>query len=200
MLAARKDIGTVTVAELARAADIDRSTFYSHASSPTELLLDVLREDLDPLRVEADESLDGSPETVAQIGRGLNARLVDHVERYEAIYADRDGGRPSSALHTVLSGHVRTSLELVFRHLGAPTAEGDAQVGTEYLAAFVAHGVVGAVSVWLSEPAPRDRTRLEAVLGIVYSAWIVPAATRRTATEPPQNQKQNQKHTQKEEP
>ncbi|PJJ62416.1 AcrR family transcriptional regulator [Compostimonas suwonensis] len=178
-LTARKDVSTISVAELAREAGIDRSTFYAHAASPVDVLRSALSEDLDPLRVEADELVDGTPDAFADAGRMLNARLIDHLERYEAVYADRASGRPSSALHTVLSDHVRTSLELVLGHL-ADLGTGRAQTGTEldrsYLAAFIAHGIVGAISVWLNTPAPRDPRQLEAVLDLVYSSWLLPGA------------------------
>ncbi len=170
-LAATKDVGAITVAELTRAAGIDRSTFYAHASSPTELLAGFLREELDPLREAVEETLDRAPATIATVGEQLNARLVDHVEHHAAIYADR-GDQLNSALYTALSRHTRTSLQHVFDHLARP-ADADER---RYLAAFVGHGVVGTIATWLAEPEPRDRQRLERALGLVYSAWLVPAA------------------------
>jgi AcrR family transcriptional regulator len=174
VIAAQRDVNTITVAELARAAGIDRSTFYSHASSPLELLERVLSEDLDPLRVEIEQVLEQAPWSLAEVGARLTARLIDHVERYDAVYADRAGGSPSSALHTVLSGHMRVSLEVLFAHLGA--MDDSSPLASAYMAAFIAHGIVGAVSVWLATPAPRDRAHLESVLDLVYSLWLLPAS------------------------
>ncbi|MBM9510654.1 TetR/AcrR family transcriptional regulator [Actinacidiphila acididurans] len=178
-LAAEKDVSAISVAELSRAAGIDRSTFYGHADSPAGLLAVLLAEDLEPLRVAVEETLESAPGTLAAVGEQLNARLVDHVERHAAIYADRgDGGRINFALYSVLSGYTRTALESVFGHLaeaGAPVPP--SADDRRYLAAFVAHGIVGAITTWLAEPEPRDRTRLERVLGLVYTNWLVPAAS-----------------------
>ncbi|HEY0246924.1 MAG TPA: TetR/AcrR family transcriptional regulator [Gryllotalpicola sp.] len=175
-LASVKDIGDVTVAELARAAAIDRSTFYAHADSPAELLTGFLREELDPLRVAVEQTLDSAPATLATVGEELNARLVDHVERNAALYADRGNGHPNAALHGALGAYTRTALEHVFEHLHAQGAPVPASADERrYLAAFVGYGIVGAIATWLSEPEPRDRARLERALGLVYSSWLVPA-------------------------
>jgi AcrR family transcriptional regulator len=177
-LATAKDLGEITVTEVARAAGIDRSTFYQHADSPTALLVDVLHEELDPLRAAVEETLDRDPASLARVGTELNARLADHVEQHADLYADRGDGRINSALYAALSSHTRTALEQVFEHLaeaGAPVpAAADER---RYLAAFVAYGVVGAIATWLAEPGPRDRGRLERALAPVYDAWLVPAAT-----------------------
>ncbi len=176
-LASVKDIAEVSVAELARAAGIDRSTFYAHAASPTELLTGFLRQELDPLRIAVEVTLDSAPGTLASVGDELNARLVDHVEQHAALYADRGDGRPNSALHAALSTHTRTALAHVFEHLHAQGAPVPASADERrYLAAFVGSGIVGAIETWLAEPEPRDRDRLERALGMVYSAWLVPAA------------------------
>jgi AcrR family transcriptional regulator len=169
-LAAQKDVGAITVAELACAAGIDRSTFYAHASSPADLLLGVLLEDLDPIRLEV---LDHSPKAFAEAGRQLSRQLVEHIERYAAIYGERDSTRPNSALHTVLSTRFRESLELIFEHFKGARGT-DSALEPRYLAAFIAHGIVGLVATWLNEPAPRNRAKLEAMFGVVYSTWVAP--------------------------
>jgi AcrR family transcriptional regulator len=177
-LAAEKDVSAITVAELSRAAGIDRSTFYAHADSPAGLLAVFLAEDLEPLRVAVEETLERAPGTLAPVGAQLNARLVDHVERHAAVYADRGSGHINFALYSVLSGYTRTALERVFAHLaeaGAPVPR--PAEDRRYLAAFVAHGIVGAITTWLAEPEPRDRARLERVLALVYTNWLVPAAS-----------------------
>ncbi|WP_460783236.1 TetR/AcrR family transcriptional regulator [Microbacterium tumbae] len=171
-LAAVKDVASISVAELTRAAGIERTTFYAHAASPTELLIGLLSEELDPLREAVERTLDEAPGTLAVVGAQLNARLVDHVERHAAIYADRGDGRINSALYTALSEHTRTALAHVIDHLGDP---GDPDE-RRYLAAFVGFGVVGAIATWLAEPEPRDRSRLERAIGLVYSNWLIPAS------------------------
>jgi AcrR family transcriptional regulator len=175
-LASEKDVSAITVAEIARAADIDRSTFYTHAGSPIELLEGILLDDLDPLRAEVEAVIDREPSSLAEVGPRLNARLVDHVERNAAIYLPHGDG-PSTALHIVLGQHTRRALRQVFEHL-SETSSAAARFDTDYLAGFVGQGVVGVISVWLSEEAPRDRARLEAALALVYEIWLIPAANR----------------------
>lgn len=179
-LAAAKDVGTIGVAELSRAAGIDRTTFYAHASSPTELLTGFLREELEPLRDAVEATLDEAPAALARVGVELNRQLVDHVERHAAIYADRGDGRLNSALHAALAVHTRDSLLHVLDH-AARVGEGS---GTEderrYVAAFIGHGVVGTIATWLAEPEPRDRSRIEQALALVYSHWLLPLAASTT--------------------
>ncbi len=174
-LAAQKDVSAITVAELASTAGVDRSTFYAHASSPTDLLLGVLLEDLEPIRLGV---LNRSPEAFAEAGRQLSKQLVAHIERYAAIYAERDGARPNSALHCVLSIRFRESLEMIFKHFkgarGMHSAEAGSALKPGYLAAFIAHGIVGLVATWLAEPTPRDHAKLEAMFDVVYATWVAP--------------------------
>ncbi len=180
-LASTKDVGDIRVAELTRLAGIDRSTFYAHATSPESLLLGFLRDELDPLREAVEATADEAPDSLAAVGEGLNARLVDHVEARAALYADRHDGRPNTALYGALSLHTRTALQAVFDHLGEPASADERR----YLAAFVGHGVVGAIAVWLAEPEPRDRSRLERALELVYRNWLVPAAAHERPDAPP---------------
>jgi len=42
-------------------------------------------------------------------------------------------------------------------------------------AAFIAHGVAGAVEAWLRYPAPRDEHRLLAAVEAMYPGWYAPA-------------------------
>ncbi len=51
-----------------------------------DLLLGVLLEDLNPIRLEV---LDRSPKAFAEAGRQLSRQLVEHIERYAAIYGER---------------------------------------------------------------------------------------------------------------
>ncbi len=49
-LAADRPVSSITVADVTRAAGINRATFYSHAVSPGSLLADALTPELDRIR------------------------------------------------------------------------------------------------------------------------------------------------------
>ena len=163
-LAHEGDIGATSVAELARRAGINRSTYYGHAESPIDLLVQVLSEELDEIRRHGRERFADAKFSCRQAARESYNELIDHVLRHEAIYC-----RPSSALfalRVVLAEHSEQTMLLV---LGEGLLQGPA-FGTEsrsLYAAFIAHGVVGAIEAWLALPAPRDRNTLLAVVEAV---------------------------------
>lgn len=156
-LASHRPIGEVTVAELASAADVNRSTFYQHASSPAALLRSVLTDELDAIR---DEYLvdAGSDAAIGTALREVTTAVLAHVEEHAAIYLRGLGPESSEAsLHRMLIDQFAGSAQLLIeRHRievphthGKPIAK---QLAMRYLAA----GTVGAVEAWLTGPEPRS--------------------------------------------
>jgi AcrR family transcriptional regulator len=176
-MAAERDITHASVAELARQAGINRSTFYAHAATPVALLTRVLNAELDVVRQRTETDMANDGFLTRDIARQTLDQIIDHVEHRIDIYGGID--RPSSryALRVVLAEHVEQSVLLMLREGFAvpPIA------GTEFeamFAGYLAHGVVGAVEAWLRLPSPRTHATLIDAVEQMYPAWYAPPAPR----------------------
>jgi AcrR family transcriptional regulator len=176
-LASEHDITAASVAELSRRAGINRSTFYSHAKTPVELLARVLSEDLDNVREHTAEQLANDGLLLRDVTRTTLREIIDHVVRYESVYGSANRASSMYALRVVLAEHVEHSVLTVFRDgYVIPPLQG--QEPATLQAAFIAHGVAGAVEAWLRLPAPRNQDMLLASVEAVYPSWYAPNLSR----------------------
>lgn len=167
-LAAERDAATLSVAEVARTAEVHRSTFYEHADSPTGLLRDVLRAELDVLRDRhfSEIAPGGAGEAIA----ATTLDVLEHVEAHADVYSRGLGSDADAVLHTMLSSHFRESVDLLVAS-GAVTVPASLREG-DLLARYLADGTVGAVDAWLRLPVPRDRQAfLDAYADLVPAWW-----------------------------
>lgn len=85
-LAAEVPADEISVSQLASAAGVSRTTFYSHSSSPAQLLADTLVDRLAPrLDVLADEMTVPGVEYV-ELWREAYTVLLEHVREHRAVY------------------------------------------------------------------------------------------------------------------
>jgi AcrR family transcriptional regulator len=179
-LAAETAASGILASEVAAAAGVNRSTFYDHAASPTALLEDVLREELDALR---EEFLSGASAVEAPAAiAGVTRSVLEHAERHRAIYLlglDENSG-PAS-LHPMLSTHFEASIRLLlaqhtitFESVGAGALPG--ALVAEMATRMVADGSVGAILAWLRSPAPRSLDAFLDAYARLLPAWFPFAA------------------------
>jgi AcrR family transcriptional regulator len=175
-LSAQRLPSEITVSEVTVAAGINRSTFYQHASSPTDLLENVLRTELDEIR---SRYLDAarSPVDAAAL-RNVVVAVLEHVDAHSEIYARGLGvSSASSSLHPLLSRHFEQSvIDLIAAHsIDVPQPGGDQKIDTRFLnesaARFIADGTVGAMEVWLRSPAPRSTTDFLRAYRVFMPSW-----------------------------
>ncbi|MFE7980284.1 TetR/AcrR family transcriptional regulator [Streptomyces shenzhenensis] len=173
-LASEGPVEDVSVADLVRAARINRTTFYKHAGSPAAVLEQVLYADLD--RVRADWLADAvtAELPVREIWERASGALVDHLERHDALYTAGLVGRRSAVLHHLLVDHFTASVHaLLDRNPGLlPEGEGPAAWRANAHSRFVAHGEAGLVEAWLALPAPRDRRLFISVAASALPSWL----------------------------
>lgn len=172
-LAAERPVSEITVADVTRAAGINRATFYSHAVSPGSLLADVLTPELDRIRQDdADERRAaaargaGADELAAVTRRGINA-VVEHVTAHRDIYCRALPDPSDASLHRLLVEHFTVSSALHIRELGA---EQRPELLADVAAGFVAQGFVGAIEAWLAGPR-RSRRALVETITLSFPAW-----------------------------
>ncbi len=172
-LAADRPVSTITVADVTRAAGINRATFYSHAVSPGSLLADVLTPELDRIRDDDAEARRaatargaGADELAAITRRSIDA-VVEHVVAHRDIYARGLPDSEDASLHRLLVGHLTVSSAQHIRDLDPadrPALLDDVAAG------FVAQGFVGAVEAWLAGPR-RSRRSLVETITLSFPAW-----------------------------
>ncbi|GAA1494691.1 TetR/AcrR family transcriptional regulator [Curtobacterium herbarum] len=172
-LAADRPVSQITVADVTRAAGINRATFYSHAVSPGSLLAEVLTPELDRIRQDDSDArraaVDhgaGPDELAAITRRGINA-VVDHVTAHREIYALALPDPADASLHRLLVDHFTESSTTHIRELDPAVKP---EIIDEVAAGFVAQGFVGAIEAWLGGPR-RSRKALVETITRSFPAW-----------------------------
>ena len=169
-LASAGPVSELTVSGVA-AAGIHRSTFYTYATSPAELLVRVLRTELDALRTEYLVGV--APSDVASAVTGVTRAVLRHVYEHDGIYRRGLGAEPGAggaSLHRMLSEHFQGSIELLLaQHSVSVPARDD--IDREVIARYLADGIIGAIDVWLTRPRPRDVDAFLALVGRLTPSW-----------------------------
>lgn len=172
-LAADRPVSRITVADVTRAAGINRATFYSHAVSPGSLLADVLTPELDRIRADdaearraAAERGAGADELAAITRRGINA-VVDHVVTHRDVYAKALPDTEDASLHRLLVDHFTVSSA---QHIRSLPAADRPELLDDVAAGFVAQGFVGAIEAWLAGPR-RARKALVDTIVLSFPSW-----------------------------
>lgn len=147
-LAAQRPVSQITVAELADRAGVTRATFYNRYTSPLDLLIQVLYDDLERTHgLEQARRAQGGY-SAEQMLRLATGDVVDHVERFKDIYRHALHDPADRGLYLALVRHF-TDYGLAFMaqstHPDLPPAN------HQILAAFVAHGFAGAIEAWLCD-------------------------------------------------
>lgn len=175
-LASEGPVEDIAVADLVRAARINRTTFYKHAASPAAVLQQVLYEDLDRVRAAWISGTLAAELPVREVLDHASHALVDHLERHDALYTAGLVGHRSAVLHQLLVDHFTASVrDLLTRDPRIlPDGEGSVAWRTDAHSRFVAHGEAGVVEAWLTLPAPRDRNLFVSAVAAVLPSWLAP--------------------------
>ena len=180
-LATEQEISQISVAQIARAAQINRVTFYSHATSPMDLLAQALREQLDQVRrhLLTGASASSGAKTA---GPGHPAprpieELAAHLIAHQAVYrrnitaaghgtvADFLSEHFAHSVHQVISEHSeRIATEIGSGLSLSPTA-------LNATAQFISHGAIGVIGVWLHDGSELDPQRLVTYLDHLFPPW-----------------------------
>ncbi|MFJ3383948.1 MULTISPECIES: TetR/AcrR family transcriptional regulator [unclassified Curtobacterium] len=172
-LAADRPVSEITVADVTRAAGINRATFYSHAVSPGSLLAGVLTPELDRIRDDDSDARRAAyergadrDELAAITRKGINA-VVEHVVLHREIYVRALPDPNDASLHRLLVEHFTVSSALHIRELDAATRP---ELLDDVAAGFVAQGFVGAIEAWLAGTR-RSRKALVNTITRSFPAW-----------------------------
>jgi AcrR family transcriptional regulator len=167
-LAADRPVSQITVAELADRAGVTRATFYNRYSSPLELLIQVLFADLEEAhrREEARRAEGGHSPT--QMLRLTTGEVVDHIERFKAVYQHALHDPADNGVYEALVRHfTEYSLSFMDRctHPDLP------DTNHEVMAQFVANGFAGAIKAWLRDGSVTKAELVEAAIACAPPWW-----------------------------
>lgn len=167
-LASTRAVSDISVADVTRAAGINRATFYSHATSPGGLLTSVLTPELDAIRAEDQHlRLDGRLSGTEVTRRSIE-KVVDHVVRYREIYRLALPDPLDASIHQALARHFEESS---VQHLDTlPEGSLPEGLAVHIAAGHLAHGLVGAVEAWLCGKRTSRRALLD-TMNLMLPPW-----------------------------
>ena len=167
-LASSSPVSSITVADVTRAAGINRATFYSHATSPGALLTDVLTPELDEIRAADFAAREAGTVPAAEITRKGMERVVDHIVKYRDIYRLALPDPLDASTHRALARHFEESSRTHFENFSAADLPKD--LSKPLAAGFIAHGLVGLIENWLTGKRVSRKILVENIL-LVLPAW-----------------------------
>jgi AcrR family transcriptional regulator len=178
-LAAHTPLQDLSLAAVATAAGVSRSTAYEHASTPRELVEAALVTELDTLRSRHLAGI--APEETPAATAAVTRDVIAHIEAHAAVYrrglaADAGAG----ALNGMLSRHFAASVRLLLdaRDVDPGIAADDATTKSavdELVVRGIADGTVGQIAAWIALPAPRDAELFLAVNRRLLPEWWIHA-------------------------
>ena len=141
-LLAQTELSRISVTALCKAADVNRSTFYSYYNSPSDLLVDIEQEVLAripmpqlPLNRQREESL-----------LRTTTAFFDYVKENERVFHILFS-------ETVNTGFSARMVKLLYEKLLAG-AEGEDELSTRFLRIYIANGAVGMLREWVNAGFP----------------------------------------------
>jgi AcrR family transcriptional regulator len=167
-LAARRSVSRISVAELADRAGVTRATFYNRYSSPLDLLIQVLRADLERGHRREAEARAAGGHSATELLRLATAEVADHVERHLPIYRHALADPADSGVYDALVRHFgdyTLSFMADGDHPGLPEAN------RRVIAQFMAHGFAGAIRAWLDDPAVTKDDMVDASVACAPAWW-----------------------------
>lgn len=164
------DPSTMSVSALARAAGVNRTSFYGHFSSPEDLAIHALSELFDvvgnaDIVMRSRHSVSGT-----EASRRALRDIVGFVDERRASYARLLGPCAAPQLvQAITEAFSERTVEVLERMDARPPA-----ADPVITARFLAGGVLGVISDWLSGP-PAQRTPDELVEALIQClpGWLI---------------------------
>ncbi|HEX3749684.1 MAG TPA: TetR/AcrR family transcriptional regulator [Streptosporangiaceae bacterium] len=140
----------MSVSALARAAGVNRTSFYEHFASPEDLAIHALSE-LFEVVSNADIALrSGHSVSGAEASRRALREIVAFVGERRGPYARLLGPGAAPQLVRAVAGAFTERTVLALEPMDVRPAEADPRVTAQFLAG----GVLGVIGAWLADPDP----------------------------------------------
>lgn len=161
---------TITVTEIAKVAEVHRSTVYEHAESPEQLLRQAITAELDGLW-ETDSPIQSASGSIVE----SSFALLRYLESREELYRHM-GTQAGAIVAETLSSHLATTMLDVFAHEQKELPDNTIPLPEEEVLDLLVHsvsdGIVRVYSTWLRQEAPRDPELALKLLRIVLPSWL----------------------------
>lgn len=182
-LASTKPVSSISVSELTTAAGVSRASFYSHASSPSALLADILVQDLRARFDELDPRCDDPDSEPTAPLRRLNRAFCDHVRDYRQVHQIILQDECAVAIQLV--GYLEEALgpyvEAALERMGDGVAGDPLWVAVARLQS--AHNMVALMRAWMLT-GMKDEDRLVEMSLSLPPLWHMLLAKEQRGTEP----------------
>ena len=168
-LAAAQPLDSITVTQLAKVANVHRSTVYEHADSIEQLLRQAITAELDTLYAKF--NIIDHPDH-----SGLDAlfAILGYIETHERLYR-RMSDASGAVIAEALSAHTADILlDLASKGLVTPPQNPTSLPDDEVFAITIrsmTDALIRVFSKWLELPAPRDLHLAAQLLSLVLPAW-----------------------------
>lgn len=165
-LAASQSIESVSVTRLCNEAKVDRATFYRHASSPVEVLMSALIEDLDKLRTEFLVGVGEQQLALQELWTQITKETIEHVKRFDTIYRAGFTSPSVSSLENLFRQHVQKSMQELFESNPAliPAPREERAFLYQAISASLASSLTAIMRSWVNSEARNEQAYLDAVL------------------------------------
>jgi AcrR family transcriptional regulator len=167
-LAGQQPVSRISVAALADRARVTRATFYNHYDTPLDVLIGVLTADLDRGHQREEQWRAEGAYTAAQLLRLTTAQVVDHVDRFRAVYRHSLADPADRGVYDAL---VRHFTDYAQEFMARTTHPDVPRTNHVVAAAFVAHGFAGAIRAWLNDDTLTSNDLVDAAVACAPTWW-----------------------------
>ncbi|MCC5581129.1 TetR/AcrR family transcriptional regulator [Microtetraspora sp. AC03309] len=154
-LLAERELGQISVADLTRRADVNRSTFYEHYTSVDDLAARACTAMFDELiaatPVISPHQAPPPDAVTSDALAGVFAHVAEHAHLYQALLGDDGSANVINYLHRRISVAVHVNLTVPD---SGTHADDPAEVPRDTAAAFLAGALLGTVMDWLRHDCP----------------------------------------------
>jgi AcrR family transcriptional regulator len=167
-LASEQPISHITVADLAERARVTRATFYNHYTNPLDLLLQVLLGDLERAHHAEQERRAEGGHSAAEMLRLSIVDVVDHIERFKAVYQHAVHDPADGGVYEALVRHFAGYALAFIARCTHPDLPG---ANHRVIAQFLAHGFAGSIKAWLSDSSVDKGELVDAAVACAPGWW-----------------------------
>jgi len=169
----KKDYEAITIEEICEAANVGRSTFYSHYTSKDHLKRSSLDEHLRGLLTDRQKRALARPGDIRDRSLGFSLSLFeharDHVDLYRALASGRGGSLSLSGIRQILSDLVRHELAAM------AGKKSDDVIPRELVVQYIVGAYMAVLTWWLDRGAKLPPERMDAMFRRLATKGILPS-------------------------
>ena len=159
-----KPVAKITVTEICERANINRATFYSHYTDPSDLLRSVENEVIDDITSRVIPALYATGVDLMRALTGIFEYIRDNADTCRILLSDTGDNGFQSQIVRVMEGQY-----VDFWRAARSEGVGDA----EYVYTYIALGSVGVIRKWLDEGTSKPCEEIAALIIKLSAAGLM---------------------------